>query len=212
MEYLFGTKGEVEILRTKGDTHTDLTGFHQIERAYPDQTITDNFHIVRKLKSEEDDDGNCYDWYEIDRHFRATEKARTEAEKAAESAAAIAFVVLSETGQIDDVTASVQSILFAAWEPDVAYTVGQLRKYEGKLYRCVQAHTSQDGWEPDKAASLWALTSDPAEEWPEWSQPVGAHDAYAEGAKVSHGGKHYISSVGGNVWEPGIYGWNEITE
>lgn len=189
-----------------------MTGFHQIERVYPDQTITDNFHIVRKLKSEEDDDGNCYEWYEIDRHFRATEKARTEAEKAAENAAAIAFVVLAETGQIDDVTASEQSILFAAWEPDVAYTVGQLRKYEGKLYRCVQAHTSQNGWEPDKTASLWALTSDPAEEWPEWSQPVGAHDAYAEGAKVSHNGKHYISSVDGNVWEPGTYGWDEITE
>ena len=42
-------------------------------------------------------------------------------------AAAIAFVVLAESGQVDDVTASEQSMLFAAWVPGVAYSVGQLR-------------------------------------------------------------------------------------
>ncbi len=61
MEYVFGTAGQVETLAVKGDTHTDLTGFHQIERVYPDQTITDNFRIVRKLSSKEDEAGNCYD-------------------------------------------------------------------------------------------------------------------------------------------------------
>ena len=127
-----------------------------------------------------------------------------------ENAAAIAFVVLAENGQIDAVTASEQSTLFAEWVPGVKYTVGNLRQYGGILYRCVQDHTSQEGWEPDKAASLWAVTSDPAEEWPAWSQPVGAHDAYSAGAKVSHNGKHWTSDLDGNVWEPGVYGWTEI--
>ena len=127
-------------------------------------------------------------------------------------AAAIAFVVLAESGQVDDVTASEQSMLFAAWVPGVAYSVGQLRQHNGVLYRCVQAHTSQTGWEPDVAASLWAATSDPAEEWPAWSQPVGAHDAYAAGAKVTHNDQHWISTVDGNVWEPGVYGWDAATE
>ena len=127
-----------------------------------------------------------------------------------EDAAAIAFVVLAENGQIDAVTASEQSTLFAEWVPGVNYTVGNLRRYGGTLYRCVQEHTSQEGWEPDKAASLWAVTSDPAEEWPAWSQPVGAHDAYNAGAKVSHNGKHWTSNQDGNVWEPGVYGWTEI--
>lgn len=127
-------------------------------------------------------------------------------------AAAIAFVVLAESGQVDDVTASEQSMLFASWVTGVAYTVGQLRQYNGALYRCVQAHTSQTGWEPDAAASLWALTSDPAEEWPAWSQPVGAHDAYAAGAKVTHNDQHWISTVDSNVWEPGVYGWDAATE
>lgn len=127
-----------------------------------------------------------------------------------ENAAAIAFVVLAETGQIDAVTAAEQSTLFAEWVPGVKYTVGNLRQYGGVLYRCVQDHTSQEGWEPDKATSLWAVTSDPAEEWPAWSQPVGAQDAYSAGAKVSHNGKHWTSDLDGNVWEPGVFGWTEI--
>lgn len=129
-----------------------------------------------------------------------------------EDAAAIAFVVLAEGGQIDPVTASEQSTLFAEWVPDVNYTVGQLRQYGGILYRCVQAHKSQEGWEPDKAASMWAVTADPAEEWPAWSQPLGAHDAYSAGAKVSHKDKHWTSAVDGNVWEPGVANWDEVED
>lgn len=127
-------------------------------------------------------------------------------------AAAIAFVVLAESGQVDDVTASEQSMLFAAWVPGVDYSAGQLRQYNSILYRCVQAHTSQTGWEPDVAASLWAATNDPAEEWPAWSQPVGAHDAYAAGDKVTHNDQHWISTIDSNVWEPGVYGWDAVTE
>lgn len=129
-----------------------------------------------------------------------------------ESAAAIAFVVLAESGQIDNITASEQSSLFSPWAPGINYTAGNLRQYGGVLYRCVQDHKSQEGWEPPAAASLWSATSDPAEEWPEWSQPIGAHDAYGAGDKVSHAGKHWTSNQDGNVWEPGTYGWTEVTE
>ena len=130
-------------------------------------------------------------------------------EEQRQNAAAIAFVVLAESGSIDNVTASEQAALFSEWVPGVKYAVGQLRRYGDTLYRCVQEHTSQEGWEPDKAASLWAVTSDPAEEWPDWSQPIGAHDAYSAGAKVSHKGKHWTSDLDGNVWEPGVSGWTE---
>lgn len=132
--------------------------------------------------------------------------------KQREDAAAIAFVVLAESGQIDVLTAAEQSTLFAGWVPGVRYADGQLRRYGGVLYRCIQPHTSQEGWEPDKAVSLWAVTSNPAEEWPEWSQPIGAHDVYRAGDKVSCGGKHWISTVDNNVWAPGTYGWAEYTE
>ena len=99
--------------------------------------------------------------------------------------------------------------LFPAWENGKAYTVETRVQYGGKLYRCVQAHTSQTDWTPPAAASLWAEIADPAEEWPKWSQPIGAHDAYNAGDKVSHNGKNWKSTCDGNVWEPGVYGWTE---
>lgn len=147
--------------------------------------------------------------------------ARAEARAAQQNAAlpglqatsAIAFVVMAENGTLDEVTASEHMDVFATWQPGVAYSVGSLRTYgEGgnvKLYKCVQAHTSQADWTPDVTASLWAVAGDPTEEWPAWSQPIGAHDAYDVGDKVSHGGQRWVSTVDGNVWEPGVYGWQE---
>ena len=104
-------------------------------------------------------------------------------------------------------------VMYDEWSADgVAYTLNDIRQYNGLLYRCVQAHTSQATWTPEDAASLWTRIADPAQEWPEWIQPTGAHNAYAQGAKVSHNGKHWISDVGANVWEPGVYGWTEQAE
>lgn len=129
-----------------------------------------------------------------------------------QSASAVAFVALCEVGTLDMVTASEHADLFAPWAYPIAYTVGQLRRYNDMLYKCVQAHTSQADWTPDTAASLWSVAADPAEEWPAWSQPIGAHDAYNTGDKVSHNTKHWTSSVDSNVWEPGVYGWTEYKE
>lgn len=145
--------------------------------------------------------------------------ARAEAKAAQQNAAlpdlratsAIAFVVMAENGSVDEITATEHIDVFAPWQPGVAYAVGNLRTYgedeNAKLYKCVQAHTSQADWTPDVSASLWSVAGDPTEEWPEWAQPIGAHDAYALGDKVSHGGQRWVSTVDGNVWEPGVYGW-----
>lgn len=124
----------------------------------------------------------------------------------------IAFVTLAEAGQIDDVTAGEHAELFEEWNYPIAYKVGQLRQHKGKLYKCISEHTSQEDWTPDTAVSLWVATSDPAEEYPEWSQPVGAHDAYNIGDKVAFNDKHWVSDVDGNVWRPDVYGWTEEKE
>ena len=131
------------------------------------------------------------------------------------SAASIAFVVMAENGTIDEITAGEHMNIFAPWEPGVAYAVGNLRVYprdggDQKLYKCVQAHTSQADWTPDVAVSLWSTASDLAIEFPDWSQPLGAHDAYQSGDKVSHNNKHWVSTADNNVWEPGVYGWTEV--
>ena len=123
----------------------------------------------------------------------------------------IAFVTLAEAGSIDTVTAEEHVELFAPWVYPADYKTGNLRRYNGRLYKCIGDHTSQADWAPDLPVSLWAPTSDPAEEYPAWSQPVGAHDAYNTGDKVSHNEKHWISDVDSNVWEPGVYGWTEVT-
>ena len=90
------------------------------------------------------------------------------------------------------------------------YEVGDRVSYDGTLYKCLTSHTSQSTWTPPDSPSLWVRVDDPSIEWPEWIQPVGSTDAYAKGAKVSHTGKHWISDVDGNVWEPGVYGWTEV--
>ena len=121
----------------------------------------------------------------------------------------IVFVLLAENGTIDEVTATEHIDTFAQWESAVKYEVGNLRAYNDCLYKCLQAHTSQEDWTPDITPSLWKIAGNPMDEWPEWSQPIGAVDAYMNNDKVSHNNKHWISNTDNNVWEPGIYGWLE---
>lgn len=54
----------------------------------------------------------------------------------------------------------------------------------------------------------------PADEWPEWVQPTGAHDAYSAGDKMTFGGKRYTCTMDGCVWSPAVYpaAWNEVAE
>ena len=76
MEYIFGSNdltGE-EVLKTICREHTDLSGFQQTVREYTDCTITDSFFVVRKTKSDEDEEGKCYDWYLIERHNRIIDR------------------------------------------------------------------------------------------------------------------------------------------
>ena len=42
-----------------------------------------------------------------------------------------------------------------AWAAGQAVKVGDLRSEAGKAYRCLQAHTTQVGWEPSKVPALW---------------------------------------------------------
>lgn len=101
--------------------------------------------------------------------------------------------------------------MFPEWNSDgYNYYVSERVSYNGVYYRCIQSHKSQPSWAPDVAVSLWVSMDDPAIEWPEWKQPVGAQDAYMAGAKVSHNDKHWTSDVDNNVWEPGVYGWTEV--
>ena len=110
---------------------------------------------------------------------------------------------------LDDQTALEAKCLHPVWAAGAAYAVGHKVQHGGRLYKCVQAHTSQADWTPDATPALWVAVS--VDEWPEWVQPSGAHDAYNRGDKVSYNGKHYICTADANVYAPGVYGW-ELTE
>ena len=98
---------------------------------------------------------------------------------------------------------------FPHWNGDgVQYLTGMLVQYDDKLYRVIQPHNSQPDWTPDKVPALFVRVS--VEEFPEWVQPTGAHDAYNKGDKVTHNGLRWISAADSNVWEPGVYGWTNI--
>lgn len=122
----------------------------------------------------------------------------------------IVFVKLAEEGTLDEVTATEHLEVFAQWEPNIAYGVGNLRAYQDKLYKCLQAHTSQENWTPDSVPALWKEVGNPMDEWPQWSQPIGAADAYMKGDKVSYEDKHWISDIDNNVWAPATYGWSQV--
>lgn len=99
--------------------------------------------------------------------------------------------------------------LFPAWAINKEYAVDDRVQHNGILYKCVQAHTALADWTPDATPALWVTVS--LDEYPEWVQPTGAQDAYAKDAKVSHNDKNWKSDVDSNVWEPGVYGWSEIS-
>ena len=109
---------------------------------------------------------------------------------------------------LDDETALTGVELFPAWAVGKAYAAGDRVQHNGTLYKCVQAHTSQADWTPDSTPALWVTVS--LDEYPEWVQPTGAHDAYNTGDKVSYNGKHYVCTVDANVYAPDVYGWAEI--
>lgn len=104
---------------------------------------------------------------------------------------------------LDDEASEEVTDLFPFWSTDTEYAIGDKRQYNGLLYRCVQAHTSQADWTPDVAVSLWVRTS--AEEWIPWYQPTGAHDAWMKGMKMAYtDGHHYICLVDGTVYPPDV--------
>ena len=110
---------------------------------------------------------------------------------------------------LDDQTALTGVELFPAWVAGKAYAVNDRAQYNGTLYKCIQAHTSQADWAPDATPALWKTVS--LDEYPEWVQPTGAHDAYNIGDKVTYNGQHYVCTSNANVYAPDVYGWDLIT-
>lgn len=140
----------------------------------------------------------------------ATPEAEEEILKSAVKVAKIQAQDLTDEEALD-----VQN-LYPEWDGNgKEYAAGFKVNYEETLYKCLQAHTSQEGWDPEDAPSLWAkvLNPDPGV-IPEWEQPSSTNP-YMTGDKVRHNEKIWESLVDNNVWEPGAAGtealWKEVS-
>jgi len=118
-------------------------------------------------------------------------------------------VIESLAENLDDTNALKNTELFPNWSL-TSYKVDDRVRYQGDLYKCLQAHEAQSDWNPTSAPSLWAkvLIPDP-EVIPDWVQPESTNP-YMKGDKVKHLSKTWVSTIDNNVWEPGVYGWEEV--
>ena len=149
---------------------------------------------------------------EINRTKLAAEIAERTRPMTAEEVTALLIKQQINTLSVDDNTALRMMEFYPDWAAGHDYPVGFKVQRGGALYKVLQAHTSQDGWEPEIAPSLWAKVLIPDETVvPEWEQPDSTNP-YSTGDKVMHNGKTWVSDVDNNVWEPGVYGWSEVSE
>ena len=109
--------------------------------------------------------------------------------------------------------------VYPKWAVNKAYALSEMVAYgenavgDPQLYRCAQAHTSQEDWTPDVTPALWTAIGLAPDDVPVWSQPTGAQDAYNIGDRVHYpdaDGPIYTSLIDGNIWSPEVYpaGWS----
>lgn len=119
---------------------------------------------------------------------------------------------------------------------DVMYAAGRLTDGEREeLYSLARENAKAQYDYAAEIESLWVAVRDirdrltalegesteepeePTDEWPEFKQPAGAHDAYYTGDKITYNGKHYVCIMPENVactYSPDVYpaGWQEVTD
>lgn len=104
--------------------------------------------------------------------------------------------------------------LFSHWSGNSKeYVKDDKVLYNDVLYKVLQNHTSQEGWTPTSAPSLFAKVLTSEGEILDWEQPSSTNP-YMKGDKVRYNGKVYESLIDNNVWAPDAYplGWKEIEE
>ena len=183
-------------------TSAEYTAFEEAEQENP--TID-----ISKLQGYKIQDGKLV----FDDELYATYIAEQEKAAAVEDGKELMEQLVNEKVLVaaSDAEAYTMRYLYPEWHADsVEYKKNDRMMYNNKFYKVLQDHTSQESLTPDTASSLFVEISDPNEEWPEFKQPSGAHDAYMKDDKVTYNGKHYVSLIDNNTWSPETYpaGWH----
>lgn len=116
-----------------------------------EQLLTDGYLPVQYSKAPETQNGEkpSFKWVQTDdaivREWNVPKKQPTTYE--------VARMMVAQTA--DDNTALRMKQFYPEWAENTAYEVGNKVQYGGKMWRVVQAHTAQIGWEPVNVPSLW---------------------------------------------------------
>lgn len=124
------------------------------------------------------------------------------------------FVEQAEKGNVDEETAAQHTELFEEWAVGVDFALGAMRQYNGLLYKCLQAHTSQENWAPDATPALWVEVAAP-NEYREIKDNMLPTEAFALGEIGWHKEKDNLwkSLIDANTYTPESYpaGWEQVT-
>lgn len=103
--------------------------------------------------------------------------------------------------------------LYPFWVTNTAYTVDTIIRYDGELYSCVQAHTSQADWTPPTVPALWVKIAAPSE-YREIKDAMLPTEAFALGEIGWYKTEDnlYKSLIANNVYTPEAYplGWEKV--
>lgn len=129
-----------------------------------------------------------------------------------EQAQAIRNAMGKVTATLTDEQAIEVKELYPLWATDTAYAVDTVIRYEDKLYRCLQAHTSQSDWTPPAVPALWVEVA-PAGEYREIKENMMSTEAFALGeiGWWQTEDNLYKSLIDANVYTPVSYpaGWEK---
>ena len=109
----------------------------------------------------------------------------------AEAEALIAALVTLRESATDEQALKVPS-LYPAWRPGMDCKAGDRVQHGGRLWRCLQAHTAQTGWEPENAPALWTEVCESHAGTEDDPIPYSGNMALESGKYYSQGGAVYL--------------------
>lgn len=163
----------------------------------------------------DDDDYETVDvWHEYtEEELRSQSESEVQQIYNSQLEKAVSMLINTQASSMSEEDMLQVEMLFDEWTIGNAYKTGDVVRYQGGLWQALQNSTAQGIYPPDQFVAGWKRIGNPNPEgiFP-WSQPLGATDAYPLGAKATHNGKTWESTIANNVWEPGVYGWKEVED
>ena len=155
------------------------------------------------------DNGICRDMTTEELAAMQAEAARAEAQErtrplTAEEVTTLLIKQQINTLAVADQTALRMAAFYPEWAEGQACAAGYKAQRGGKLWRCLQAHTAQTGWEPENAASLWEQICETHDGTIDDPIPYSGNMALESGKYYLQGGVTYLCTrdTGIAVYQP----------